>query len=134
MAKKLLKPYELLLFKGEEDLIASKYLLDGFNNHNLELKLDIIFFHMQQSLEKLIKCLLDLNGIKFPHIHDLDELIVLLNDNNIIIHDMVHELLPLSIFAVNGRYAIINDDLSDAEKYINILDEILAFVKAEIEK
>jgi HEPN domain-containing protein len=62
MAKKLLKQYEILLFKSEEDFIASKYLLDGFNNHNLELNLDIIFFHMQQALEKLMKCLLDFNG------------------------------------------------------------------------
>ncbi|MCF6297859.1 MAG: HEPN domain-containing protein [Flavobacteriaceae bacterium] len=134
MAKKLLKQYEILLFKSEEDFIASKYLLDGFNNHNLELNLDIIFFHMQQSLEKLIKCLLDFNGIKFPYTHDLEELIALLNDNNIIVHGKINELLPLSIFAVNGRYAIINDDLNDAEKYINILDEFLNFVKTTVDK
>ena len=43
-----------------------------------------------------------------------------------------YELLPLSIFAVNGRYAVINDDLSDAEKYIKILNDILEFVKKTI--
>ena len=46
-----LKQYEILFIKAKEDLVAAKYLLDGFNHHNLELNLDIIFFHLQQCAE-----------------------------------------------------------------------------------
>ena len=129
MAEKFLKQYEILLIKGKEDLVAAKYLLDGFNNHNLELNLEIIFFHLQQSSEKLIKALLDFNGIKFPRTHDLGDLIQLMRDSDINIDIVLDDLIELSDFAVEGRYAIINDDLDDSEKYISIIENLLSTTK-----
>ncbi|MBL0709099.1 MAG: HEPN domain-containing protein [Sulfurimonas sp.] len=134
MAKKFLKQYEILLIKAKEDLVASKYLLDGFNHHNLELKLEIVFFHFQQCAEKLIKTILDFNTIKFPHSHDIEDLIKLVRLNNIIIISNIDELVSLSEYAVEGRYAIIHDDLDDADKYIKILDELLEFVEKDIKR
>ena len=128
MAEKFLKQYEILFLKAKEDLIASKYLLDGFQNHNLELNLEIIFFHLQQSSEKLIKSLLDFNKVKFPHTHDLGILIQFLTDNKISAIKNINKLLPLSDFAVEGRYAIILDDLEDVETYVILIDELLKFV------
>ena len=102
MAERFLKQYEILLIKGKEDLVAAKYLLDGFNNHNLELNLEIIFFHLQQSAEKLIKALLDYNGIKFPRIHYLGDLIELMKDADIVVEIVLDDLIELSDFAVEG--------------------------------
>ncbi len=131
MAKKFLKQYEILFLKANEDLVASKYLLDGFNNHNLELNLEIVFFHFQQCAEKLIKTILDYNSIKFPHNHNIRELIKIASDNLIVI-DKIDELSQLTQYAVEGRYAVIHDDLDDADKYIQILDDLLEFIKKEI--
>jgi len=130
--EKFLKQYEILFLKAKEDLIAAKYLLDGFNNHNLELNLEIVFFHFQQFIEKLIKAYLDFNKIKFPHTHDLKDLINLLEDNDINFIDNIDSIVLLTQYAVEGRYAIIHDDLDDIDKYIMILDELLEFVKKEI--
>ena len=131
MAKKFLKQYEILYIKAKEDFVAGKYLLDGFNNHNLELKLEIIFFHFQQCSEKLIKSLLDFKEIKFPHNHNIRELIKLANDNKILIENK-DELSMLTQYAVEGRYLIIHDDLSDADKYVEILDKLLIFIESHM--
>jgi HEPN domain-containing protein len=131
VAKKFLKQYKVLFLKAKEDLVASKYLLDGFNNHNLELNLEIVFFHFQQCAEKLIKTILDYNHIKFPHNHNIRELIKIANDSKITINN-IDELSQLTQYAVEGRYAIIHDDLDDAEKYIGILNELLVFVQKEV--
>lgn len=130
MAEKFLKQYDIFFLKAKEDLVASKYLFDGFQNHNLELNLEIVFFHLQQSCEKLIKSLLDFNMIKFPHTHDLGILIQLLEDNKISAIEHINKLLPLSDFAVEGRYAIILDDLEDVESYVALIDELLNKVES----
>jgi len=133
VATKFLKQYEILFLKAKEDFVAAKYLLDGFNNHNLELNLEIVFFHFQQCAEKLIKSLLDLHNIKFPHSHDIEDLINLLNKNNIQSIDNIELLEDLSEYAVEGRYAIVHDDLYNADKYIVILNKLLEFVKTRLD-
>jgi len=42
------------------------------------------------------------------------------------------ELIPLTDYAVEGRYAIMHDDLSDVDKYIEILSRLIEFVKTKI--
>jgi HEPN domain-containing protein len=133
MAAKFLKQHEILFIKAKEDFVAAKYLLDGFNNHGLELNLEIIFFHFQQCAEKLLKSVLDIHSIKFPHTHDLDNLMTLLEENNIFLFDELEELLPLTDFAVEGRYSILHDDLNDTDKYIALLDTFIKIVAAKIQ-
>lgn len=132
MATKLLRQYEILFIKAKEDFVAAQYLLDGFNHHNLELNLEIIFFHFQQCAEKLIKTVLDIHQIKFPHTHDLDNLMTLLEENDIFLFENLHELLPLTDFAVEGRYTIIHDDLSDSDKYVVLLNILMDIVASKI--
>jgi HEPN domain-containing protein len=134
MAKKFLKQYEILIIKAKDDLTSAKYLLDGFHNHSLELRLDIIFFHFQQSAEKLIKAILDLSNVKFPHTHDLEELLKILSQENIKTLGNITLLVPLTTFAVEGRYAIIHDDIEDTDKYIIILEELLTFTEKLVAK
>jgi len=132
MAEIFLKQYEVLFIKAQEDLVASKYLLDGFNNHNLVLNLEIVCFQFQQCAEKLIKSLLDFNQVKFPHSHDIEDLIKLTILNKIKTISEVSQLIPLTEYAVEGRYSIIHDDLDDADKYVELLDELLEFTKESI--
>jgi len=132
VAEKFLKQYEILLLKAKEDFKAAKYLYDGFQNHNLALNLEIIYFHLQQASEKLLKSLLDINRVKFPRTHDLGVLIQMLFDNKIQVIETIDKFLPLSDFAVEGRYAIIVEDLDDVEKYIILLDALLEFVENKL--
>ena len=131
MGKKFLKQYEILFKKALVDLNSAKVILFSFENGTIELDMEVVFFHLQQSSEKLIKAVLDFHKIKFPRTHDLQSLINLLEANNIQLGD-IEKLLPLSVYAVEGRYAILHDDLDDSDKYIEILDELLELVRIEI--
>ena len=129
---KFLKTYEILFKKSKVDLNMAKIALNAFEKDEIELDIEAIMFHLQQSAEKLFKTILDINHIKFPHSHDLEKLYNLIKENDIMLIDKSEELLPLSEYAVEGRYAIIHDDLDDADKYIDILDELVEFVKGKI--
>ncbi|MBL0709103.1 MAG: HEPN domain-containing protein [Sulfurimonas sp.] len=129
---KFLRQYEILYKKSKIDLNTAKVVLEAFENGNIELELNVIFFHLQQCAEKLIKSYLDFHCIKFPHTHDLKNLIDIMEENNISFIEEKDFIVILTQYAVEGRYAIIHDDLDDADKYIKILDELLEFVEKEI--
>ncbi len=130
MAKKFLKQYELLLKKSKLDLKVSKNLLRDFNNGDEELDLEVIMFHLQQSSEKILKSILDYNSVKFPRTHVIEELITLLKENEIDLnYNEIDKLIVLTDYAVEGRYGLIHDDISDVELYVllitNLLDSIV---------
>jgi hypothetical protein len=75
---------------------------------------------------------LDINRVKFPLTNDLGVLIQMLFDNKIQVIETIDKFLPLSDFAVEGRYAIIVEDLDDVEKYIILLDALLEFVENKL--
>jgi len=131
VGKKFLRQYEILFKKAVVDLNSAKVIWISFEQGNIELDMEVIFFHLQQCSEKLIKSLLDFNQIKFPRTHDLQSLINLLESNEIEL-DGVKELLPLSVYAVEGRYAILHDDLDDVDRYIEIVEGLLRSVEMEI--
>ncbi len=131
MDKKFLKQYEVLYQKARTDFKVAKNILRDFEAGDIDLDLEVIMFHLQQSAEKLIKSLLDYNGIKYPYSHDLKTLINLSNDNSIIIPNG-DKFVPLSVYAATGRYAVIHDDLDDIDKYVILINNLLEFVKSSI--
>ena len=121
---KFLKQYEILYRKAKSDLELAKYAIDGINNGDLEIEIDSIAFHLQQSAEKMMKSVLDYQGIKFPKTHDLELLINLINKNQIPLDINLDRLIYLNDYAVEGRYAVIHDDLEDIDYYINIIENL----------
>jgi len=132
MAEKFLKQYEILFKKAKVDFKTAKLVMDSFEKGDAELELEIVMFHLQQSVEKLLKALIDYNNIKFPYTHDIEDLIMLIKQEKIQIIDVAEFCIPLSEYAVEGRYAIIYDDIEDASKYIKFIDDLLLFIKEEI--
>lgn len=129
-----LKQYEVLYKKAKTDLKAAKILLKSFEDGDEELDLETIMFHLQQCAEKLLKSLLSYNKIHFTKTHDIERLLEELKENQISVLNESIELIELSEYAVEGRYAMIHDDLEDANKYIKILEMLIDFVKTEIKK
>ncbi len=127
---KFLKQYEILFKKAKSDLELAKYALDGFTNDKLEIELDVIAFHLQQSAEKLLKSLLDYYKIKFPKTHDLENLISIIDEKNISVNTDLSGLIYLNDYAVEGRYAVIHDDLDNIQIYIDLIDTL----KSEVDK
>lgn len=124
-----LKQYEILYNKAKTDLLASQILLGQFEKNETDLDLEIIYYHLQQCAEKLLKALLSKNEIDYPKIHDLEPLFKLINENNIDLITNRELLMKLSYYAVEGRYAVIHDDLSNTDEYIQELISLINNVK-----
>ena len=107
-----LRQYEILYKKARTDLKVAKNILEDFENGDDELDLEVIMFHLQQSTEKLIKALLAYNRLHFTKTHSIAYLLDAISQNSIEIIENAPKLIPLTEFAVEGRYAIIHDDLS----------------------
>jgi len=125
---------DMFFYKGKIDLEAAKHILKYFNNGEIEIDFEVIYFHLQQCAEKLLKSLLSKYKIRVLKTHDIEDLLELLENQNIQIINNINILEKLTQYAVEGRYAILHDDLDDTDKYIVILDELLEFVKNEINK
>lgn len=124
-----LKQYELFYKKAGVDFKAAQNLYEDVQKGDTELDLEIIFFHLQQTAEKLLKSLLSFMEISFPKIHDLEELLNLIHQNNINLQTNNEKLTDLGDYAVEGRYSIIHDDFEDAKEYFNIISTL----KSDIE-
>ena len=128
---KFLKQYEILYKKARADLKAAKILYEDFEKGDDELDIETIMFHLQQCAEKLFKSLLSFNNIHITKTHDIERLLCILAENGIEVPKETKELIFLNEFAVEGRYAIIHDDIDDAKKYMIILDNLVEYVKKE---
>ena len=129
MDRGFLNLYEILFHKDKTDFSAAKILYARFNSGEEELDLEIIYFHLQQCAEKLVKAVLSKNRINFPKVHDLEILLNLVDENNIDFKPDRELMIELSDYAVEGRYAIIQEDLEDVPKFFKMLEEITTVVE-----
>ena len=71
-------------------------------------------------------------GFTLKKLHDIQRLIDLCRSNKIQLPDYVASFIELNPFAVEGRYAIIADDMTDAQFQINLLNQLKGFVSENI--
>jgi HEPN domain-containing protein len=93
---------------------------------------EIIFYHLQQAAEKYLKALICYNGIHFEKVHDIDKLISVCRSNSIDIPDYIYAFIELNPYAVEGRYAVISDDMDNAEVYAKLLVQLREFVSGTL--
>ena len=125
---------EMFLYKSTVDFNTAKFLLESFEQGKVDIDLEVIMFHLQQTAEKLFKSLLSHKKIRIQKTHDISQLISLSNEHNIELDSAINILSALTDFAVDGRYAIMHDDLNDIDQYIKILDDFLESVKTIISR
>jgi HEPN domain-containing protein len=125
MPGEFLHQYELFLRKAHADLRSAEIL---FKADDVEIDLSIVLFHLQQAAEKYLKALISHHGTHFEKIHDLRRLIDLCHECGIAIPDYTEDFVELNPFAVEGRYALLHDDMADAEQFIGLLKEFEIFV------
>lgn len=118
------KYYEILLQKAAVDMRSATILYNDFQNANSALDIEVILFHLQQAAEKCLKAVLSFHQINYQKVHDLEVLVNLITDNKIPLQINSTRLIDLSDFAVEGRYSVIHDDLVDAEKYFEDINQL----------
>jgi HEPN domain-containing protein len=117
--------YEIFLKKANADYDLVHCAL---SMEELKIDPDIIFFHLQQAVEKYLKTLLSFNGVHFEKIHDIDKIISFCRSNSIDLPDYVDVFIELNPYAIEGRYAVIADDMDEAEGYTKLLSQLREFV------
>jgi len=119
--------YRALFDLGCENLkLVEKNLKDK------EIREQILLFHLQQAVEKFLKSLISLNHVRFPKIHDIEELIELCKENKIPLPEFVDEFVSLTPFAVEFRYGIIIEETLDINYFYQKVKEFKKFTEKSI--
>jgi len=69
-----------------------------------EIYWDDLCFETQQAAEKALKAVLLAKKIKFRFVHDLAELLTVLENNGVAVNDVVKEAAILTDYSVEARY------------------------------
>jgi HEPN domain-containing protein len=97
----------LLLRKAKQDQFTMEKLLPDPASPD-----DVIGFHAQQAVEKMLKAVLASAAVRYRRTHDLLELFDTLRENNISYPPELEEVRRLTPFAAAFRY----DDLPDDQE------------------
>jgi HEPN domain-containing protein len=97
----------LLLRKAKQDQFTIEKLLPDPASPD-----DVIGFHAQQAVEKMLKAVLASAAVRYRRTHDLLELFDTLRENNISYPPELEEVRRLTPFAAAFRY----DDLPDDQE------------------
>lgn len=109
--------------KARSDEIALDKLAD-----DPDVPDDLIGFHAQQALEKLLKAALAYAGVAPPRIHDLGELIAQLGDAGLTPPASAGEARALVPWAVEFRYDDILDEQLDRTAACETVTQVRAWV------
>ena len=129
-----LNQYQILFNKAKADLSAANILHNSFKEGNTELDLEVICFHLQQCAEKLLKATLSKNQIDYPKVHDLETLLTIISNNDLDLITESDKLIELNDYSVEGRYAVMQDDLENIENIFEILNTLMKKVGDIINK
>lgn len=95
-----------------------------------ESQINIISYHLQQSMEFAIKYMLEINGVRYPKTHDIDQLIQLAKDNNVklkIQKTLSDKADMLTLWEQKSRYVL--DYKVNIEKIDEVLPKIDNYLK-----
>jgi HEPN domain-containing protein len=114
MGDAFLKQYAILLQKAKADIAIA---IQAIDSQNKEIDNATILFHFQQAVEKLLKTLLSFYNVHFEKIHDISALIEICRENRVLLPGYIEFFASLNVFAVAGRYDIMDDSSIDPEAY-----------------
>ena len=97
---------------------------------------EIFGFHAQQACEKALKAWLSLAGISYPRTHDLEQLLLLLQENGERMPENFFQIIDFSDFAVQFRYDILEFDDWEMDRTVVIaqVSEVLEYVDGLIKE
>lgn len=121
----------------------SKTLLDkAWSNYNIceilleqmsddDEFLNIVGYHLQQSVELAIKFVLERNGIEYPKVHDIGQLIRLAENNQVCLGkiDYIDDHADMfSTWEAKTRYVL--NDLVDYKRIQKAMPEVQSFLNS----
>jgi HEPN domain-containing protein len=111
---------QVLARKAKGDAKVARKLAPDF-----EIDDEAIGFHAQQAIEKWLKAVMALEGLKESRIHDLGRLLEILGEAGVDLPPGADRLDDLSIYAVPLRYAdLLDAEPLDREATMRLLEEV----------
>ncbi len=110
--------------KADHDFIAAQTLLRN-KRENLG---DVVCFHCQQTIEKLLKAFLTSKKQKFPKSHDLGKLLTEASKSDGTM-ELIRDLIePLTDYAVSSRYPGEQPSRTEAKQAVKVAEEAQKFI------
>jgi HEPN domain-containing protein len=115
------------LNRARSDLLMAKSRKEG-------IYLEDLCFHAQQAAEKAVKAVLIKHSVKFPYVHDVAELLTLIENAGLKIPKLVKQAGKLTRFAVFTRYPGIAEAISEEEyaEALTIAAEVIRWVESRL--
>jgi HEPN domain-containing protein len=108
-----------LLYLAKADCKAAKLLSQGSAD---EAVIGYAAYHVEQAIEKTLKCLIELRGIQYPRIHDITFLVTEVQKLGIEVPDkLASNTYQITEWAVSTRYNINTLVALDAVKEFNAI-------------
>ncbi len=123
------KQFIILLEKAFVDFETAKLVFREIEKGNSKLDIWIVFFHLQQSVEKALKALLSYKNVHILKTHDIGILLFNLEKINVAFPFDTDELKFLSFFAVEERYGAILEKIDEPEKFLFLVEKVLKYIK-----
>jgi len=95
-----------------------------------EIRKELVLFHIQQAVEKVIKAILSHKGIIFPKTHDIEDLIELSWAKGIQFPDYVERFPELTPYAVEFRYGFSDEEAEDANEFLRLAEKFIHFTES----
>lgn len=101
---------------------------------NADVYLEDLCFDAQQAAEKAIKALLIELDVRFPYVHDLAQLLTLVEQAGCTVPKHVREAARLSDYAVEARYPGVFEPVTreEYEEALAIATEVVEWARGEI--
>ena len=112
--------WQILLRKAKADLNAATILYRGNG-----MSKEVVMFHLEQAVEKLIKAVLDKNNINYAEIENLFELIKLSQERFDFDNEQLNLLGELNEYRFeeySENFGI--NDVDDINEYFNFVNEV----------
>ena len=112
--------WQILLRKAKADLNAATILYRGNG-----MSKEVVMFHLEQAVEKLIKAVLDKNNINYAEIENLFELIKLSQERFDFDNEQLNLLGELNEYRFEEYSENLElNDVKDIDKYFNFVNEV----------
>jgi hypothetical protein len=118
----------LLLSKARADKLVLDKLAD-----DSEIADDVIGFHAQQAVEKLLKAVLANRNVEYPRVHDIDRLVDLLEAHDGSLPPQARQLDELTPWATQLRYdELLDMERLDRQQAQQLVDAVLDWADLEL--
>lgn len=124
--KRLREHAALFIRKADDDTNLIRFVLG-----NAEVTDEIIGFHFQQAIEKLLKAACTIKNIRFIKTHNIRVLMDLLSENGNGLPETFASLDYLTPYGVVGRYEEMPFDFPfDRSEILPLIDELKSWVES----